>query len=197
MNEQRLPVNTLKLWVAVHWITSIALIVLAVAIWIIVSVVEGPVPQLLILPVALLLIAISIHAYLKVFWSKFRYFYDENELRVSSGVWWQKQVLVPFSRITNIDLRQGPMQRSRKLATLKIQTAGQGATNVAEILLFSQEEYENLRDMLINKVSNLQLQLPTDGTLDNTVRKPTTGIPDSMTVILNVLEKIEKNTRKG
>ncbi|MBT3233417.1 MAG: PH domain-containing protein [Calditrichaeota bacterium] len=196
MTEQRLSESALKLWVAVHWITSLGLIILTVVIWIIVSVVEGPLSQLLILPASLLIIAMCTHAYIKVFWSKFRYYYDDNELRVSSGVWWQKQVLVPFSRITNIDLRQGPMQRSRKLATLKIQTAGQGATNVAEILLFSQENYEELRDTLISQVSNLQFQLPTDGTLDSTQRNPAANLPDSISGILNVLDKIEKNTRK-
>ena len=89
------------------------------------------------------------------------------------------------------------MQRSRKLATLKIQTAGQGATNVAEILLFSQENYEELRDMLISQVSSLQLQLPSDGTLDNKGLKPSTNISDPMSSILETLKKIEKNTRKG
>lgn len=196
MIEHRLSESSLKLWMSINWITSLVLVTIAIIIWVIVSVVEGALPGLLIIPVALLVIAICIHAYLKVFWRKFKFFYDDQELRVSSGVWWQKQVLVPFSRITNIDLRQGPMQRSRKLATLKIQTAGQGATNVAEILLFSQEKYEELRDLLISRVSNLQLQLPTDGTTVNTQRRNLPGVSDSVSGIIAVLEQIEKNTRK-
>ena len=74
MIEQRLSEDTLKLWIAVHWITSLALIILAVAIWILVSIFEGSVPGLLIIPGVLFVISIFIHAYLKVFWRKFKFF---------------------------------------------------------------------------------------------------------------------------
>jgi hypothetical protein len=51
----------------------------------------------------------------------------ETELVWRRGVWFRQTGIVPYNRITNIDISQGPLARRLGLASLKIQTAGYSA----------------------------------------------------------------------
>jgi membrane protein YdbS with pleckstrin-like domain len=53
-----------------------------------------------------------------------RYRVDVEGIEIWSGVVWRQAVVVPRSRVQHIDLSQGPIERSYRLATLSIHTAG-------------------------------------------------------------------------
>ncbi|MGQ9781071.1 MAG: PH domain-containing protein [Nitrososphaeria archaeon] len=60
---------------------------------------------------------------------------------------------MPYNSITNIDVTQGPLSRSLRIASLKIQTAGYSAQKAsAEIKIEGVEDYEALRDTIMGHV---------------------------------------------
>ena len=69
---------------------------------------------------------------------------------------------MPYNRITNISVVQGPISRALGLATVRVQTAGfSGATGasslqVAEAELFYVENAEELVDRIMDRVRRLR-----------------------------------------
>ena len=49
---------------------------------------------------------------------------DDTGLHVRRGRWWQREVLVPRSRVQHLDIERGPIERNFGLATLVVHTAG-------------------------------------------------------------------------
>jgi membrane protein YdbS with pleckstrin-like domain len=71
-----------------------------------------------------------------------------DEMVWRRGVWFKKTGLVPYNRITNIDVAQGPVSRRLGIASLKIQTAGYSApsTSSSEIRIDGMRNFEELRE---------------------------------------------------
>ena len=71
------------------------------------------------------------------------------------GVWFKKTGIVPYNRITNVDIGQGPISRILEIASLKIQTAGYSATGhgtSAEIKIDGVEQFEEIRELIMEYV---------------------------------------------
>lgn len=193
MTEAKLSKKCLSLWNSVLW-TWIAIITLLSFLPMIITRYNGICsPGLLVIPVIIIIVSILGYLYMVAYWKKFRYSYDEKEIRVFSGVWWHKQTLVPYSRITNIDIMQGPWQRARDLATLKVQTAGQGANSGAEMQIFSQEDFNQLRDTFLQYIN-----LTRKGEVSPVAKTEsiTTDRDVQLNQVVELLEKIAENTRK-
>jgi membrane protein YdbS with pleckstrin-like domain len=74
--------------------------------------------------------------WVKKFYTTVFYKITGKEITARSGVWFRKTSIVPHSRITNIDLTQGPVERLYGISTIIIQTAGYSGTHpYAEIKL--------------------------------------------------------------
>ncbi|SDZ17262.1 membrane protein YdbS, contains bPH2 (pleckstrin homology) domain [Lysobacter sp. yr284] len=56
---------------------------------------------------------------------------DEHGFAVRRGVAWQRETTVPLTRVQHLDLKHGPLQRMRRLATLVVHTAGTRHSSVA------------------------------------------------------------------
>jgi putative membrane protein len=57
----------------------------------------------------------------------FRYALHPDELVLRSGVLSRRHRVIPLSRVQNVDVRQGPLQRVFSVAELRVETAGTGA----------------------------------------------------------------------
>lgn len=78
-----------------------------------------------------------------------------NEMIWRRGVWFKKTGVVPYNRITNIDIAQGPVSRKFGIASLKIQTAGYSAPTArsSEIKIEGMEDFEEIRELIMGFVS--------------------------------------------
>jgi len=78
----------------------------------------------------------------------------DTEITWRRGVWFRQTGIVPYNRITNIDIMQGPLQRMLSISTLRIQTAGYSAQSMAraEISLQGIQDAEALREMILDFV---------------------------------------------
>lgn len=56
---------------------------------------------------------------------------DAHGFAVRRGVAWQRETIVPLTRVQHLDLKHGPLQRMRRLATLVVHTAGTRHSSVA------------------------------------------------------------------
>jgi len=83
-----------------------------------------------------------------------RYRLTKSEMEWRRGVWFRQTGIVPYNRITNIDIMQGPVSRYFGIASLKIQTAGFSAPNArsAEIKIEGIEKFEELREHIMGFV---------------------------------------------
>jgi membrane protein YdbS with pleckstrin-like domain len=76
----------------------------------------------------------------------------EDEINWKRGVWFRTTGIVPYNRITNLDVRQGPFMRFLGISNLAIQTAGYSGQAVAEIRIEAIEHAEELRELIRSMV---------------------------------------------
>jgi membrane protein YdbS with pleckstrin-like domain len=88
----------------------------------------------------------------KLYYDSMWYELHEDEMRWKRGVLFRRTGIVPYNRITNIDIMQGPVMRALDISTLSIQTAGYSGKAQAEIrieaILHAQELRELIRTMV-------------------------------------------------
>lgn len=109
-----------------------------------------------------LLVPILIAAAVAFYWipkfhSSIMYSLEEDEITVSKGVWWKTKSFVPYNRITNVNINQGPISRYFGLGKLSIQTAGfSGSTSsgvkTAEAVVFGIKNFEEVKDAVMEYV---------------------------------------------
>lgn len=78
---------------------------------------------------------------------------DETGLAVRRGRLWQRETRVPATRVQHLDLKRGPLQRRRNLATLVVHTAG---TRNAAVSLphLDADDAERLRDRFARQIDH-------------------------------------------
>lgn len=90
------------------------------------------------------------------------YLFTKDEVVVEKGVWWKKKGFVPYNRITNININQGPISRQFGLGVVRIQTAGYsgggggGAGRVAEAIILGVKNFEELKDFIMGFVRGIR-----------------------------------------
>jgi len=88
------------------------------------------------------------------YYNSMHYKLTDHEMVWHRGVWFRETGIVPYNRITNIDIAQGPVSRRYGIATIKIQTAGYSAANArkAEITIEGMQNFEEIRDTIMDMV---------------------------------------------
>ncbi len=87
------------------------------------------------------------------FWlghKQFRHTYwrlDAEGLALRRGRMWQRETRVPITRVQHLDIKRGPLQRYRNLATLTVHTAGT-RNNAVVVPNIDLGDAEYLRDRL-------------------------------------------------
>lgn len=142
-----------------------------------------------------LLIATGITLYwVPKFYSSITYVLEDDKITVTRGVWWKTKSFVPYNRITNINIYQGPISRRFGLGRLSIQTAGFSGTSssgakVAEAVIFGVKNFEEIKDVIINFVKGMK----PEAIEAEAETKPT---KDTNQQILAELRKIRKAVEK-
>lgn len=76
----------------------------------------------------------------------------ERDIIFKSGIFWQKQTVLPFNRVQHVEIEEGPVERSFHLATLKIFTAG-GESSDLSIPGLPRERATQMKDYIAEKTS--------------------------------------------
>ena len=94
--------------------------------------------------ILIVLFVIWVRLYYESMWYELR----EDEMSWKRGVWFHTTGIVPYNRITNLDIKQGPVMRALGISTLALQTAGYSGQAVPEIRIEGMEHAEELREIL-------------------------------------------------
>jgi len=86
------------------------------------------------------------------YYASIGYRLTHTEMTWRRGVWFRRTGIVPYNRITNVDIVQGPLMRFFGVSTLKVQTAGYSGQAVPEIRIDGIEHPEDLRDTIMQYV---------------------------------------------
>ena len=70
------------------------------------------------------LLLLFMAAALLLYWRRFEYRVGENEIRIDSGIVNRTHRSIPFDRIQDVDITQGPIARLLGLAKVKFETGG-------------------------------------------------------------------------
>ena len=87
-----------------------------------------------------------------MYYDSMSYELREDEINWKRGVWFRTTGIVPYNRIVNLDLRQGPLMRFLGISTLAVQTAGYSGQAVPEIKIEGIEHAEELRELIRSHV---------------------------------------------
>ncbi len=98
------------------------------------------------------LLAFSGGLWAYLYYDTVRYLLTPTEMTWGRGVLWKQTGIVPYNRITNVDIVQGPVMRVFGISDLRIQTAGYSASQMAEIKLQGIRDPEPLRAIIMDFV---------------------------------------------
>ena len=77
------------------------------------------------------------------------YSLEERKIVSRKGIFWKSVVDVPYNKITNIDTKQGPLQRIFGIGDISIQTAGSGEST-GEACLIGLKNFSKLKNEMLN-----------------------------------------------
>lgn len=169
-----------KLWFCINWffvlIGILGLIIMYLATKLIA-------PSMVAFVILIILDAFILW-YIAASYRRLEYSVESDGLKVNMGVFWRKRSTVPYGKITNIDITQGPLERYFGISKIHIQTAGvsgpQGSK--AELVFEGIQDCEELK-MIISKYIGELSPNPA------TTYKP---IPEENALLQSILEELIK-----
>jgi membrane protein YdbS with pleckstrin-like domain len=119
--------------------------------------------------------------WVRLYYESMWYELCDDEMSWKRGVWFRTTGIVPYNRITNLDIRQGPVMRFLGISSLSIQTAGYSGQAVPEIRIEAIEHAEELRELIRARVRGSAGA--GDGTGTGTHKPPSDGISTQQQVL--------------
>jgi membrane protein YdbS with pleckstrin-like domain len=112
--------------------------------------IRGAFPSMIIIAV-LCAIMVPILLWLPAYYAALEYWIEPGSVGGKRGVFWRRITTVPYHKITNIDITQGPLQRAFGIGTLHIQTAGAAGSQggQAELLVHGVKDLEGLKETIL------------------------------------------------
>jgi hypothetical protein len=109
-----------------------------------------------------LILMVPILLWISAFYRSLEYIVDSDSVKMKKGVFWREHVIVPYPKITNVDVTQGPVQRMLNIGTIYVQTAGAGGTQgaQAELTLLGVRDLEGLKDTIMERVRGYTISRP-------------------------------------
>jgi hypothetical protein len=139
----------------------------------------------------LVVIIIVFVVWTRLYYDTMAYELHDDELRWRRGVWFRTTGIVPYNRITNLDLKQGPVMRWLGISTISIQTAGYSGQAVPEIRIEAIEQAEELRELLRAAVRSCSAGGDGTGTSGQAPRGADTPVASTGTSML-ILDELKK-----
>ena len=109
-----------------------------------------------------LLVVVCFTAFwIQKYYSSITYILTNDEIVVEKGVWWKRKSFVPYNRITNISVVQGPIARQFGLGTVRVQTAGfsgggSAGVRLAEAVILGVKNFEEIRNVIMGFVKKVR-----------------------------------------
>jgi membrane protein YdbS with pleckstrin-like domain len=123
LNQPFKPAPSLVTWLSADFVLFFLLIMSFTVLPVLFA--TGPDPLVLIILSIIVIVPVLVFfAWVGLYYKSMWYELREDEVSWKRGVWFRTTGIVPYNRITNIDIRQGPVMRVLGISTLAVQTAG-------------------------------------------------------------------------
>lgn len=147
-------------WNVFSFIFLVPLLILAIAL---------PYPPQLVMGIFFaigFIISVFTRWWIPKYFQSLQYVLQDDAIKSMGGVFWKKIVTVPYSKITNIDLTQGPVQRMYNIGTVHLQTAGAGGNTAvrAELLMVGISNLEETKNLIMEKINLHSVERKTEQT---------------------------------
>ncbi len=135
--------------------------------------------------------------YIPAYYKSVEYTIDNDDIKMKEGVFWKTRVTIPYPKITNVDISQGPIQRSLNIGKIHIQTAGAGgaAGAQAEMALVGIRDFEGLKSTIMERFRGYStsgvVEVPKDAEVGNKM-DVLNNILKELTAIREVLERRDR-----
>jgi len=102
------------------------------------------------------LIMLLLLLWIPAYFNSLEYWIADDSVRGKKGVFWKRFVTVPYHKITNVDITQGPLQRKYNLGTIHCQTAGAGGQQgaAAELKMEGIRDLEGLKETIMERIKD-------------------------------------------
>lgn len=103
-----------------------------------------------------LVVVFLIALWIPKYYDSISYTFTKDMIMLEKGVYWKHKSAVPYNRVTNIDIVQGPLSRRIGVGKVRVQTAGYSTASsggaTAEAQIFGVKNYEEIREFILAKV---------------------------------------------
>ena len=127
-------------------------IVIFVLPWLVPVILTAPAVVAAVTGVPVLGIVLFTLYWIPLYYRSISYRLTVTEITWQRGVWFRQTGIVPYNRITNVDIAQGPLMRFFSFSALRVQTAGYSAQARAEIVLNGIEDAGDLQEKIMGFV---------------------------------------------
>lgn len=109
-----------------------------------------------------LIITVPISLWITPFYRSLEYVIDSDSVRAKRGVFWRKRVSVPYTKITNVDVTQGPFERMCDIGRIHVQTAGAAGPQGthAELKLVGLRDLARLKEAIMERIRGRAVSRP-------------------------------------
>jgi len=157
LNTPFKPSAALTTWFIVDFMLIIVLILSCIIVpMIIASAIDWIITGITFTSVIILIVIFA--AWVRLYYISMWYELRDDEMSWKRGVWFRRTGIVPYNRITNLDVIQGPVMRMLGISTLSIQTAGYSGQAVPEIRIEGIEHADDLRELIRSLVRQSGMQ---------------------------------------
>lgn len=91
-------------------------------------------------------------AYSRLAYRRWWYRLGDIGLETASGVWWQRCAAMPYHRLQQVDIAQGPLQRRLGISSVQLRSAA--ATTDAALPGVDDREVDALRRLLLERAGH-------------------------------------------
>lgn len=77
---------------------------------------------------------------------------SDNFIRIQKGVFWKRLSTIPFEKVQNVEIHQGPIERSFGLGKILVHTAGYSGQMTAEGVVKGIIDFQKFAAALTDKV---------------------------------------------
>ena len=167
--------------------------VIGLTVWVVLLLVVGKLALGLCLVGWLILMSLIL-LWIPAFYKSLEYVIDSDSIKAKRGVFWRKRVTVPFTKITNIDVTQGPVQRMFDIGTVHVQTAGAGGPQgaQAELKLLGVRDLDEVKDTIMERARGYTIS-GADETKEKIVQESDLQILERMLKELQAIRKVLEN----
>ena len=172
--------RSLGIWGFVSYFLFIVLLVI----------IKAATPDVHILPVLVVItiieaaVVVFTLVWIPHYFKSIKYIISEDFVRIQKGAVWKRFTTIPFEKVQNVEIFQGPIERSFGLGKILVHTAGYSGLSKAEGVINGIKDFQTFASVLTEKVKTK---------VNSDVPEKKDSVKNDMVIVLNSirLELIE------